>query len=678
MTRVSRFAALSGSIVLACFGIAIVQTELPVNAATVTSNYCNANVTPSTGVTVSVADNGDCVVKFTSSSLVTWTRPAGITTFEVLVVAGGGGGGSHPNGDPGGGGGGGVVHVPTTTLSGASYDVVAGAGGIGNNTPNPVALPYWAGGNGENSTFTVTGGSTLITADGGGGGGGAYITQLDGGSGGGSHCGAGNAAATKGRVAGSITGAVLYGNVGGSSFGCGDGSGGGGGATEPGENGALDKAGDGGEGIALDVLGTGTPVAYGSGGGGAGAYRDVLSQTPMVAGVGGTNGGDGMNGDGALTARNHGVTGTGGGGGAKLCPTDNPCPAGNGGSGVVIVRYTPTPIAPTSTAAPTVSGNVIVGSTLTATNGTWGGTARTYTYQWQRASSASGSFASIAGATGQSYVLTNDDANNYVRIVVTASNAAGTATSTSTALGFVVAPATTATTTVPVGIIAPEVNSTSGGIPTRNRTTAVTTARTSTSSTSTTAPVTTTTVALVTPTAPATQPGEAQVTIDGETSTATLSRSNDELIVSFGDFSSTLSAVSADGTRRALDADGNIRLEQGDALSMSATGYASDSEIEVWMFSTPTRLGVVKTNYIGTAEAIVEVVNNPKAGNHRIVLSGKSRDGADAMLTVGVIVGGSDSGVSTLSKFLIALPMVVAVIAALVIPTRRRRRFRIA
>lgn len=69
-----------------------------------------------------------------------------------------------------------------------------------------------------------------------------------------------------------------------------------------------------------------------------------------------------------------------------------------------------------------VSGDKSVGSTLTANvSGQPSGTTST-TYQWQRASSASGSYSNISGATGKTYKAVDADANKYVRVLVNTTN----------------------------------------------------------------------------------------------------------------------------------------------------------------------------------------------------------------------------------------------------------------
>jgi len=87
--------------------------------------------------------------------------------------------------------------------------------------------------------------------------------------------------------------------------------------------------------------------------------------------------------------------------------------------------------APKNTAPATVSGTVQVGSTLTANNGTWDNNPTSFTYQWRRCDQNGGSCSSISGANAQTYTLENVDSGNTLRVVVTAHNTDGTASSTS-------------------------------------------------------------------------------------------------------------------------------------------------------------------------------------------------------------------------------------------------------
>jgi hypothetical protein len=100
--------------------------------------------------------------------------------------------------------------------------------------------------------------------------------------------------------------------------------------------------------------------------------------------------------------------------------------------------------APKNTAPPTISGTAKVGQLLTADPGTWSGNPTSYAYQWQRCDADVAICSNIVGATSQTYRLQNGELGYRLRVVVTARNAKGSA-STSSALTAVVAPLVTIT-----------------------------------------------------------------------------------------------------------------------------------------------------------------------------------------------------------------------------------------
>jgi hypothetical protein len=78
---------------------------------------------------------------------------------------------------------------------------------------------------------------------------------------------------------------------------------------------------------------------------------------------------------------------------------------------------------------PVISGSAIVDTTLTSSTGAWSGNpAPTFAYQWQKCGS---SCDPIGGATGSSYKIAPGDAGARLRVVVTATNSAGSASATS-------------------------------------------------------------------------------------------------------------------------------------------------------------------------------------------------------------------------------------------------------
>ena len=322
----------------------------PVTATGTNPAVCNQEVGNSTNVTAVRLAGGDCVVQFRNAGSTTWTVPAGVTSVSALVIGGGGGGGF---GSLGGGGGAGEVLISgiTTLSSGvvsgfsaipvtpsALVTIVIGSGGTSGAPSGATATSAnWAsqsatatkGGNGGPSSF----GS--VTADGGGGGGGSSPNNngQPGGSGGGSAAsGSGGAVDLSG-----VSGWSSYKNVGETNSG---GYGGGGGA---GGAGGLPSSTRGGAGISVSI--TGTSVKYAGGGGGWGALGAENNLEDATLGGNGrlTSGNWPYAGSSNNTSPGAANTGTGGGAGAP------------GGSGIVIIRYSPDITAPTFTNSTTFS-----------------------------------------------------------------------------------------------------------------------------------------------------------------------------------------------------------------------------------------------------------------------------------------------------------------------------------
>lgn len=92
---------------------------------------------------------------------------------------------------------------------------------------------------------------------------------------------------------------------------------------------------------------------------------------------------------------------------------------------------------PTNTAPPQISGTAKVGEELSASTGTWTGGVRSYAYQWQRCDANGSSCQGVDGATSRTYGVRSVDTGNTLRVVVTATNAAGSTNATSGPTGLV-------------------------------------------------------------------------------------------------------------------------------------------------------------------------------------------------------------------------------------------------
>ena len=227
-------------------------------------------------------------------------NPEGSTTADYLIVAGGGSGAPD---DGGGGGAGGMRFSATTycspsplkapaafTVSATGYPVVVGGGGAG------VPQPGFPNGNPGNNSSVFS-----LTSTGGGFGASNRPPTRCGGAGG---SGGGSTGPSCGGPGNNPPVSPPQGNNGGS----GPQGSGGGGIGGVGSNGTSPTNNAGGPGLAISI--TGSPVTYAAGGTGDCASANTANQ-PANSG--------------------NGAAGTNSG---ASCAT-----TGNGGSGIVVIRY---------------------------------------------------------------------------------------------------------------------------------------------------------------------------------------------------------------------------------------------------------------------------------------------------------------------------------------------------
>lgn len=245
---------------------------------------------------------------------------------DVLIVAGGGAG--TTNGGGGGGAGGLIFSAETVGVGSFTIDVGDGGDGsvgAGNNSSysdpgdDSTAFGLTALGGGTGSAVTSAGSSVV---DGGSGGGGARFDSS-------SEFGIGlQPNSTDGG----------FGNDGGRNFTGNAAAAGGGGAGQGGDDSTNNSSGDGGDGLDYsDKFGTsfGENGVFAGGGGGAGYFGGGWNGNIGFGGLGG--GGDGRQSDPNTTGMNA-INGTGGGGGGGVYD-EGGYRGGDGGSGIVLIRY---------------------------------------------------------------------------------------------------------------------------------------------------------------------------------------------------------------------------------------------------------------------------------------------------------------------------------------------------
>jgi hypothetical protein len=170
--------------------------------------------------------------------------------------------------------------------------------------------------------------------------------------------------------------------------------------------------------------------------------------------------------------------------------------------------------------------------------------------------------------------------------------------------------------------------------------------------------------------------GQSAVQVDGVTTDAVVTRDNNQMVVTAGSLSATLSGLDKAGKTSPLDSDGNIHLAAGDEIKISVGGFKPGSIVEVWLFSTPTQLGTAVVGADGTVSGTYRLPAGTKSGTHRVVVTARLANGKSTTFTLGILVG-DISTTSTLTRVLIAIPITLAIGFGFLLPTQLRRRRKI-
>ena len=225
-----------------------------------------------------------------------------------------------------------------------------------------------------------------------------------------------------------------------------------------------------------------------------------------------------------------------------------------------------------------------------------------------------------------------------------------------------------------VATIAPTVSTTAPKNSTASTTTVanVNAAETKTVPT-TVAPLASPTNSVPPPVIPKVSTGESALNVGGVSTKVELSRENNQLVMQSGAMKAVLSGLDDKGATRALDADGNLRLSGGDVVKLNVGGFKPGSTVDIWLFSTPQRLGSAVVGADGRVSGSFAIPKNVEDGPHRIAITARLPNGKSATFTLGIAVG-EIARTSTLTRVLIAIPIVLAIGFGLILPNQLRRR----
>ena len=188
--------------------------------------------------------------------------------------------------------------------------------------------------------------------------------------------------------------------------------------------------------------------------------------------------------------------------------------------------------------------------------------------------------------------------------------------------------------------------------------------------TSTTIPPTTTSTI---PSISSVPVGEAAVLIDGSNAPTEVSRQGNKIIVAAGAMKATFSVLDDEGKNIPLDSEGNITASPNATVGIELEGFIPESQVEAWLFSTPTKLGAFTITANGSLTTSVPLPEGVDAGEHRISVVNQSAGKNKATFTLGITISQKSSSIDV-PVWVLVIPLILAVFTAMFLPPALRRK----
>jgi hypothetical protein len=138
--------------------------------------------------------------------------------------------------------------------------------------------------------------------------------------------------------------------------------------------------------------------------------------------------------------------------------------------------------------------------------------------------------------------------------------------------------------------------------------------------------------------------------------------------------SSSISASSSNSRVAEISADGYLMLRAGEKITARAQGFAGETSIQLWLYSTPTKLGEGITDQKGAYVTEQTLPESTEPGDHRLVLSAKNVDGKTVTVAFATRVIDRSLIIRVATSPFVWLLLIVLMVLALILPGRLRTR----
>jgi hypothetical protein len=181
---------------------------------------------------------------------------------------------------------------------------------------------------------------------------------------------------------------------------------------------------------------------------------------------------------------------------------------------------------------------------------------------------------------------------------------------------------------------------------------------------------TTTTLPVRTTTTTIPDVDESVVLVNGSAVTSKVLTDDESVSIEAGIVVARIKALDKNGDTLALLPSGQLQLNKAVSLHVAVKGLLPQSDVRVWMRSTPTLLGTSQVSVDGTINDSYNV--SAPSGEHRIIIDGLNE--LSQSITMGIGANATNNNTSPASMALIIAPIALAVFAAVFLPPALRRR----
>ncbi len=135
-------------------------------------------------------------------------------------------------------------------------------------------------------------------------------------------------------------------------------------------------------------------------------------------------------------------------------------------------------------------------------------------------------------------------------------------------------------------------------------------------------------------------PGTGGVVVNGRVTdlTVTFSDNNSASIKYLNNLIVNIAGNSPAAASKVATGSSSIRVYRNQTVDITGSGYAPNTSVDVWINSTPIKLGSTMSDANGLISETFGISANIDIGNHTITLNGKFADGTKASVSVGIEV----------------------------------------